>query len=137
MYQYNPDNYELINIWISAREACRQNPNWNYKQISGAAIGKYQKTYLGYVWSYHVLTKNEIDNKISSKVKKRSNSKRDSNPGKTVYQYSKDKSTFIKKFESAAEAARQMGYKNGNGIRKVARGERSQYKGFFYSCSKL
>ncbi|MDZ7658520.1 NUMOD1 domain-containing DNA-binding protein [Fodinibius sp.] len=137
VYQYNPESYELVNTWISAREACRQNPDWNYKQISGAVIGKYQKTYLGYVWSYQELTKNEIDEKISSKVKKRSKSKKDSSPGKTVYQYSKDKTKFIKKYESAAEAARQMGYKNGSGISRVARGKRNHYKGYFYSYTKL
>lgn len=125
VYQYNRKTGELVNIWESAREACRKNKDWDFKQISSASNGT-QKTYLDFVWSYKELDKNQV----IEKGKRNTNS----NP---VYQYTKNKKELIREFSSAAEAARKLGYKSSDGITRVARGERNHYKGYFYSYNKL
>ncbi|MBO6793894.1 MAG: GIY-YIG nuclease family protein [Balneolaceae bacterium] len=135
VFQYDPKSGNLVGSWNSAREACRKNSNWNYKQISSAANGIYQKTYLGYVWSYKELTLLEIKKRLEKKVKSRETINKKLT--KTIYQYTKNKSTFIQEFVSAAEAARTLGYKNGSGINKVLRGERNHCKGFYYSFIKI
>lgn len=125
IFQYEYPSGKLLNIWKSARKACEKNPKWDFKQMSSAALGS-QNTYLNFVWSYEKLNVQQVMEKGTPKTK-----------SKPVYQYSKDRETLIAKFESATIAAKKLGYNNSDGITRVARGDRTHYKGYYFSYKKL
>lgn len=113
VYQFNPQNGELINTFEDLEKAS-QALNLNRKSISNACLG-YSKSYKGFKWSYSKAF--DSDYKIDERKK-------------SVSQFSLDEK-FIKNFKSASEASRITGISK-TCITRCCRGEREQTGGFLW-----
>lgn len=125
VYQYDLKG-NFIKEWQSATEVERQ-LGYFAAAISRCCLEK-QKTAYNFIWSYKMLTKEELK-KIIKEI--------ENNPtaAKKVYQYDLN-GNLIKIWSSTMEIERQLGYKSQN-INDCCLGKTKQSHGFFWSYEML
>ena len=128
VYQYTKDG-DFIKEYKSTTKA-EEETKVKSGDIWRSCVGK-QKTAGGYVWSYNEMTKNQIKEKLESKLKLYSNVNK-----REIYQYSLDGS-FVRKYKDTREACALNSTFTKHGIAAACVGRIKTHKGYIWSREPL
>lgn len=122
IYQYSVEDGRLLRGWKSTTEAAKELGLKTSISLNQCLLG-YIKTSMGYCWSYNLLEKYPVKERIS-------------NEEKQIYMYDVNTNKLIKAFSSIGQAA---AFVNGerSAIKKCCRGELKFAYGYKWSCKEI